>query len=75
MANSTSTCNAQFLWNKTELPSSESSTGRIVEKAVHYIDSSASTYALGKGMVDITFAENQSLTPLKAVSSGNTIVD
>ncbi|ODS90026.1 hypothetical protein [Chryseobacterium lacus] len=47
----------------------------IVEKAVHYIDSSASTYALGKGMVDITFAENQSLTPLKAVSSGNTIVD
>ncbi|RST25979.1 REP-associated tyrosine transposase [Chryseobacterium lacus] len=48
----------KFMWDKLNYIHLNPVRAGIVEKAVHYIDSSASTYALGKGMVDITFAEN-----------------
>ncbi|MDF0720355.1 transposase [Kaistella sp. PBT33-4] len=48
----------KFMWNKLNYIHLNPVRSGIVEKAIHYIDSSARNYADEKGVLDITLAEN-----------------
>ena len=48
----------KFMWDKLNYIHLNPVRAGIVEKAIHYIDSSASNYALGKGLLNIELADH-----------------
>jgi REP element-mobilizing transposase RayT len=64
----------KFLWQKLDYIHLNPVRAGIVEKASHYIYSSASNYVNGKGLLDIQLADNPIIDVLKPSSISNSMI-